>query len=64
MPVDDFGEMLTVVEQWTINNIAAFGGDPRKITIAGGSAGAGSVRVHLGSPVSIGNWFANAATTP
>ena len=43
-------------EQWTIKNIAAFGGDPNKITIAGGSAGAGSVRVHLGSPVSIGKF--------
>ncbi|KAK5117032.1 hypothetical protein LTR62_006753 [Meristemomyces frigidus] len=42
--------------QWTINNIAAFGGDPGQITIIGGSAGAGSVRVHLGSPPVIGKF--------
>jgi carboxylesterase type B len=41
---------------WVIANIAAFGGDPKRITIAGGSAGAGSVRVHLGSPQAIGKF--------
>ncbi|RAR05633.1 acetylcholinesterase precursor [Stemphylium lycopersici] len=41
---------------WVIANIASFGGDPEKITIAGGSAGAGSVRVHLGSPKAIGKF--------
>lgn len=40
--------------QWTINNIAYFGGDPDKITIIGESAGAGSVRTLLGSPKAIG----------
>jgi carboxylesterase type B len=41
---------------WVIANIASFGGDPKKITIAGGSAGAGSVRTHLGSPQAIGKF--------
>jgi carboxylesterase type B len=39
---------------WVKNNIAKFGGDPNKITIGGSSAGAGSVRVLLGSPKAIG----------
>jgi carboxylesterase type B len=41
---------------WVIANIASFGGDPKRITIAGGSAGAGSVRVHMGSPKAIGKF--------
>jgi hypothetical protein len=40
--------------QWVVDNIARFGGDPNQITIDGGSAGACSVRVHMGSPKSIG----------
>ncbi|TKA82016.1 hypothetical protein B0A55_01726 [Friedmanniomyces simplex] len=42
--------------QWTINNIASFGGDASQITIIGSSAGAGSVRVLLGSPPAIGKF--------
>lgn len=43
-----------VALNWTIRNIAKFGGDPKKITIIGESAGAGSVRTLLGSPLAIG----------
>ena len=42
-----------VALQWTIANIASFGGDPNQITIMGDSAGAGSVRALLGSPPAI-----------
>lgn len=40
--------------QWVKRNISTFGGDPGKVTIAGESAGAGSVLVHLTSPLSRG----------
>jgi carboxylesterase type B len=45
-----------VALQWTINNIANFGGDPHQIVIMGESAGAGSVRTLLGSPKAIGKF--------
>jgi carboxylesterase type B len=40
--------------QWVQRNIAAFGGDPKSVTIAGESAGGGCVLLHLTSPMSRG----------
>lgn len=48
-----------VALDWVHQNIAAFGGDPERITIFGQSAGAASVRALLASPKAIGK-FASA----
>ena len=48
--------MLDQVEalKWVKDNIEHFGGDPRRVTICGLSAGAASVSLHLLSPLSKG----------
>lgn len=48
-------DQITALD-WVVANIEKFGGDPKRITIAGQSAGAGSVRVMLGSPKAIGKF--------
>jgi para-nitrobenzyl esterase len=40
--------------RWVQRNIAAFGGDPSQVTLAGQSIGATSVSVHLASPTAAG----------
>lgn len=45
--------------QWVRENISAFGGDPGRITVSGGSAGAQCVLLLCGCPVTKG-WFKGA----
>ncbi len=54
-PKGNFGieDQLCAVK-WVKRNIAAFGGDPDRITVAGQSAGAGSVQCLITSPMAEG----------
>lgn len=46
--------------RWVQNNITAFGGDRNNVTVAGESAGAGSICMHLLAPLQVSGLFTKA----
>ena len=54
-PVGNYGYMDVIAAlKWVRGNIAAFGGDPRNVTLFGESAGAMAVNAMLASPLAAG----------
>jgi para-nitrobenzyl esterase len=63
-PATNFGILDQIAAlKWVRRNIAAFGGDPERVTIFGGSAGGWSVNTLMHSPLSAGLFQRAIATS-